>query len=165
MLSQKFSQEHPVSPQTTARSRHLNAMIERARSREQLNAMMNACLPHALQGHVSTGGIVANQLTLLIPTPAMLTILRYQQSALLTAIQSLEPFQHIKQLTIKVSPNLTIQAHTQRERKYPKCIQNNAYITHLSQCAESIEHPGLKNAMQKLARTLTHHRTHRGFSS
>lgn len=100
---------HPKSLASilAGKSNHLQRLVDTAMQLKRLNQLFNAIVKPPLSEHCEVANVRNNQLVIFIDSPAWGTRLRYQQAALLEALQKESAFADIRGLEIKVRPTLS----------------------------------------------------------
>lgn len=114
---------------------------------DRLQHCVNLYLSQIMQENCSIASFQDGVLTLLAHNAQWATRLRYQQNKLKQQLQNHREFNGVQKISIKVMPPLP---------KETKTIQNRTISTKsakiLSETADNIKHPILKEALERLAK-------------
>lgn len=114
---------------------------------EKLTAITSACLPESCRGHVSAAGIRDNQLILITDSPVWGSRIRLSSQSILHMIEEhtgLKPTGiRIRQAQPRKIPEPPVRHHRHIDSRTSQMI---------SQAAESISDPALKQAILRLSR-------------
>lgn len=132
----------------SAKRSAFNKLLNRSDLLAKLNTDINSALPNNLKDKCKAGNIDNNELTLITPSSAIATGLRYHSEEILRTVNNLNNWRFIK-IRIKIAPT---SAKIPPCRKSFRTVSENARKTIMSQ-ASSIEHTGLQQALANLANT------------
>jgi hypothetical protein len=124
----------------------LAPLIRTARLIEGVQHYLRQQLPAELVEHLFVGGFHRGRLTLITDRAVWLTRLRYEQPRLLELVKQYPGLEAITGFELKVRPVRPPKAPLRQPRHLPARAADE-----LSSCAESVEDPGLRDALRRLA--------------
>jgi hypothetical protein len=123
-------------------------LVTQTRELKQFTRLLQAELDSSLAPHCHVARLTPSQLTIVVDSPAWATRLRFQTTTLLRQLAKKHHiFQSIKNIDIKIYP-----ARLQRRAvpPVPRHLSSGA-ATVITDMANSIDNPGLKQALLRLA--------------
>lgn len=119
----------------------------RAHLLEKLTAITTACLPESCHGHVSVAGIRDNQLILISDSPVWASRIRLYSQSIMQMIEEHTDYKptgiRVRQAQPRKIPEPPVRHHRHLDSRSSQLI---------SQAAESISDPALKQALFRLSR-------------
>ncbi|MDN3525484.1 DciA family protein [Halomonas sabkhae] len=124
----------------------LGTLMRTARLIEQAQEHLRSQLSGELGEHLFVGGFENGRLTLITDSAAWLTRLRYEQPRLLKRLHELQGFEAVTGFDLKVRPVRPPKAPLRQTRQLPASAADE-----ISSCAEEVDNPRLKQALERLA--------------
>lgn len=140
----------PSSPKPLTTLREdisLQALFRKAEAIGRFQRLLESKIQPAARPHCKLAMYRDGQLLIIVDDGHWATRLRYQQKRLLRELQELPQFEGLRQLVFKVQPDTTVQP---AKRKVELLSESAAESIEAS--AECISDPGLKAAMERLAK-------------
>lgn len=124
----------------------LGSLMRMAALVERAQRHLRDHLPEEMRDHLFVGGYHAGRLALITDRAVWLTRLRYEQPRLLALLHQLPGFESVTGFTLKVRPVRPPRLPVRQVRKLPEKAAGE-----LSSCADDVDDPCLKQALQRLA--------------
>lgn len=140
----------PVHVGVTLPGSPCQRLMESLKIMQQAQIIIDYHLPEHLKGHCRIGSIKSGTLTLVTPNAAWALHLKGMCSDLRYALQTHDAYSHIRQVIVKVKPPRD-RKREQRSLK-PAQLPSEQTADMIASVAQDIEHPALKQALQRLAR-------------
>lgn len=124
----------------------LGSLMRMATLIERAQRHLREHLPEELGEHLFVGGYHQGRLALITDRAVWLTRLRYEQPRLLQLLHQLPGFESVTGFTLKVRPVRPARPPLRQVRHLPEKAADE-----ISSCAEDVDDPGLKRALERLA--------------
>ncbi|WP_346798825.1 DciA family protein [Halomonas sp. Bachu 37] len=141
----KRSRAQPIS-RLLDNSSELGQLMRISHMLEQAQRHLRLHLPEEMREHVFVGGYRQGRLTVITNRAIWLTWLRFEQTRLLELLHQLHGFESVIGLSFKVRPVRPPKLPVRYTRELPDEAGEL-----LSRCAEDVDDPKLKDALQRLA--------------
>jgi hypothetical protein len=127
---------------------HLQQLNSRAQKLTQLDLILQAILPSQFVGRCSLVKLQQQQLTLLVESAALASLIRFQSAKICQHFSS-QLAQPVNRLNVIVRPNFAALQPRQKLKAPAALSENNAQL--IKQTAEAMDNLPLKNALTRLS--------------
>lgn len=130
---------------------HLSrALSSRVGEDSRLRQAWHGCVSEPLASHVRPVRYTAGLLFVHVDTPAWASRLRHQQPALVTALRRVPAFRDLADLRVRVVPRESSSPAVKTAPRSPSRLSAEAAKA-VAQAARTIDNPGLRAALERLA--------------
>jgi len=128
----------------------LREIVQQATLFAELQSIVHTYLPGAAAEHCQLANYIQGRLVLVIDNAHWATRLRYQQNQLMDKLCQHKQFSDLQRIQFKIRPNTAFNDANQQQK--PRLELSAEAGQTIFNCAEAIEDPHLRAALERLAR-------------